>query len=373
MHLQVAPRHEIDDGGTARDLEQPAADIIVLSGADTELTALQRAIAGRGPDAPTVALTNFLQLGHPMSVDLYVERTLARARFILLRLLGGESYWPHGIEALRREALRRRIPFACLPGDTRWDPDFARRGTLADVEAERLWRYFAEGGPDNLAAALRWIEHALGGGPAPEPARPVPSAGFWPSALPSDGRPRAAILFYRALLQGGMTEPIEALAAALAARGVAAQPIFVTSLKDPVSDAVLGSAFAAAPPDVVINATAFAVGTPDAAAKGALGRAGCPVLQVALAGSSEAEWRASSRGLSPRDLAMQVVLPEVDGRIFAGAIAFKERPPGAPSFAPPVSRPLADRVEAAADLASAWIRLRRAAAPERRVALIVAN
>nr|WP_210260960.1 cobaltochelatase subunit CobN [Enterovirga sp. DB1703] len=371
--MQVALRQEIDDGGTARDLEQPPADIVILSAADTELATLQRVVAERPPDAPTVALTNFLHLGHPMSVDLYVERTLARARFVLLRLLGGESYWPHGIESLRREALRRRIPFACLPGDARWDADFSRRGTLPEQDSQALWRYFAEGGRDNIREALHWIDHALGRGPAPEPARPVPSAGFWPSAKPTDEGPRAAILFYRALLQGGMTEPVEALATALQARGVSAQPIFVTSLKDPASDAVLASAFAAGPPDVIVNATAFAVGTPDATAGGAVERAGCPVLQVALAGSSEAEWRASSRGLSPRDLAMHVVLPEVDGRIFAGAVAFKERDPGAPPFATPVSRPIADRIEAAADLAHAWIRLRRTPAPERRVALVVAN
>ena len=70
---------------------------------------------------------------------------------------------------------------------------------------------------------------------------------------------------------------------------------------------------------------------------------------------------------------MHVVLPEIDGRIFAGAVAFKERAEGDPAFAPIVSRSVSDRVEAAADLAAAWVRLRRTAAPERRVALIVAN
>ncbi|MGA0598853.1 cobaltochelatase subunit CobN [Enterovirga sp. CN4-39] len=372
MHVQVAPREEIDDGATARDLNQPPAEIVILSAADSELAALQRVITDRPPEAPSVALTNFLQLGHPMSVDLYVERTLSQARFILLRLLGGESYWPHGLASLRREALSRGIPFACLPGDNRWDGDFARRGTLGEDDAYAIWRYFAEGGPDNIRAALGWIDHALGWGPAPDPVRPVPSAGLWPSAKP-EGRPRAAILFYRALIQGGMTEPVEALAAALRERGVSAQPIFVTSLKDSASDAVLASAFTAAPPDVIVNATAFAVGTPGAAAGGAVERAGCPVLQIAFAASSEAEWKASTRGLSPRDLAMHVVLPEVDGRIFAGAIAFKERDPAAPDFAPPVARSVADRVQATADLASAWIRLRRTPARERRVALVIAN
>ena len=49
------------------------------------------------------------------------------------------------------------------------------------------------------------------------------------------------------------------------------------------------------------------------------------VLQVVFAGGSEAAWRAGTRGLSARDLAMNVALPEVDGRVLSRAVAFKTR------------------------------------------------
>ncbi len=375
MHLQLAPLTEIDDGSQARDLAQGTADIVVLSAADSELAALAAAAATRPTGAPSLALTSFLALAHPLSVDLYVERTLKDARFVVLRLLGGSGYWPYGLDSLRRHCLAHRIPFACLPGDAQWDGNFAARGTLPEGEARALWSYLAEGGAENARLALDWIAHALGEGHAPPPARPVPAAGLWPSVCPMArpvlDRPLAAIVFYRALVQGAMTEPVEALAAALEARGIAAQPFFVTSLKDERAVRRLASAFAATPPDVILNATAFAVGTPGGAnGGGVLDSFGCPVLQVAFAGSNEAEWRASPRGLTPRDLAMNVVLPEIDGRIFAGAVAFKERDgPGGQVR----SRPVPDRVEAAADLAAAWVRLRRASPSTRRVALVVAN
>jgi cobaltochelatase CobN len=35
-------------------------------------------------------------------------------------------------------------------------------------------------------------------------------------------------------------------------------------------------------------------------------------------------WAENARGLNPSDLAMHVVLPELDGRILAGAISFKQ-------------------------------------------------
>ena len=386
MHIQFAPIQGVDDGSAARDLMQEAAEIVFVSAADTELSALARAAASRPGGAPSLVLTNFLALQHPLSVDLYVDRTLAKAQLVVLRILGGDSYWPYGIDSLRRLALGRGIPLYCLPGDTRWDGEFAARGTVSADETRALWRYLAEGGSDNVAGALAHLAHRLGQGEAPPPPRPVPSAGLWPAALPIDGRPRAAILFYRALVQGGMTEPVEALAAALEARGIAAQPIFVQSLKDEASAALVASSFAAAPPDIVLNATAFAVGTlaptaarhpsPQAGGNGAgasvsplPGNPDCPVLQLAFASTSEAAWRASPRGLNPRDLAMHVVLPEVDGRIFAGAVAFKEGEAGGPV----VSRSVPDRIEAAADLAAAWARLRRTEATERRVALVFAN
>jgi cobaltochelatase CobN len=193
----------------------------------------------------------------------------------------------------------------------------------------------------------------------------MPAAGFWPCEPAAGDGPAAAVLFYRALVAGGATAPIAALCEALQARELRQVPIFVTSLKDERSAAFVRAALAAHPPDVIVNATAFATGSPVALAD-------CPVLQVALAGSSRAAWEASTRGLSPRDLAMHVVLPEVDGRIFANAIAFKERV-ATEGFAPTVALPLPDRVAATADLAAAWVKLRRAPVPEKRVAIVLAN
>ncbi len=187
-----------------------------------------------------------------------------------------------------------------------------------------------------------------------------------------DGRPNAIVIFYRALVAGGDTAAIDALRAALDARGLNAVCLYVTSLKDERSAAFLRAALAAHPPDIIVNATAFATATAHDDA-GVLSVSGCPILQVAQAGISQASWEGSTRGLMPRDLAMHVVLPEVDGRIFAHAIAFKERGDSETGFAPTTFRPVDDRIAASAELARAWVRLRRTPSPERRVAIVLAN
>ena len=47
------------------------------------------------------------------------------------------------------------------------------------------------------------------------------------------------------------------------------------------------------------------------------------MLQAVIATTRRAAWRDSARGLGAADLAMHIVLPELDGRILAGAVAFK--------------------------------------------------
>src|SRR5712691_1967364 len=372
MHLKLDSSGTIDDGDVARDLGQTCADIVVLSAADSDLATFGAAHATLPGDFPSVRLTNLLALGHPASVDLYVERTLREAKIVLLRMLGGESYWPHGVESLRRDALRRGSWLACIPGELSWDAGLAARGTLNASDTNALWRYCTEGGVENAQLALRFAAHLIGRGDLPSPARPMPSAGFWRGEPAVDGRPNAIVIFYRALVAGGDTAAIDALRAALDARGLNAVCLYVTSLKDERSAAFLRAALSAHPPDIVINATAFATATAKDDA-GILSMSDCPILQVAQAGISRANWEASTRGLNPRDLAMHVVLPEVDGRIFANAIAFKERGESRSGFAPTAFQPVDDRINATADLALSWVRLRRAERPARRVALVLAN
>src|ERR1700739_4347646 len=167
MHLKLDSSGNIDDGDVARDLGQASADIVVLSAADSDLAAFGAAHAALqvdfpDDDFPSVRLTNLLALGHPASVDLYVERTLRDAKVVVLRMLGGESYWPHGVDSLRGDALRRGALFACIPGEMDWNAALAARGTLGAEETHALWRYCSEGGVDNAQLALRYAAHLIG-------------------------------------------------------------------------------------------------------------------------------------------------------------------------------------------------------------------
>src|SRR5262249_11251587 len=103
--------------------------------------------------------------------------------------------------------------------------------------------------------------------------------------------------------------------------------------------------------------------------------ADAPVLQVVLSSGTIDDWRTGKQGLSPRDLAMQVALPEVDGRIMTRAISFKAagRYDNATQCNIVEPQPEFGRVAFVADLAANWVKLRCKPASERRVAIILAN
>src|SRR5438105_9725606 len=103
-------------------------------------------------------------------------------------------------------------------------------------------------------------------------------------------------------------------------------------------------------------------------------------MQVLFSSGDEETWRTGTRGVGPRDLAMNVALPEIDGRILSRAVSFKAPPGGLPNGRDPETeadlvgyRPVADRIAFVADLARNWARLRIKPPAERRVAMILAN
>ena len=390
MHLLVTHSGTIDDGAEPRDLGQTPGDIIVLSSADTELSLLARAhgTLAAASSQPSLRLVNLMQLKHNFSVDLYAEKTLSGARLVVLRLLGGRSYWPYGLERLTDMAAAGSFGLIVMPGDDKPDPMLTGLSTVPEATREQLWGYLREGGADNAALFLGALTALLDRGVLPPPARPLLKAGlYWPgTAQPrlADLRrqwraenPVAAIVFYRALLQSGDLAPIDALIDSLMAHGLNPLPVYVTTLREDICLETLRALFGQAPPDIVLNSTAFAASVGAAGSRLTPSFAGLDamVLQLVFSGESEERWAGGTRGLSPHYIAMHVALPEVDGRVLTRAVSFKADSAfdSATQHFLTRSEPKPDRVEFVARLAAAWTTLRRTPAQMRKLGLILAN
>ena len=369
MHLLATTSGVIDGAAEPVDLNQSPGDIVVLSAADSEIAALARAYDGFS--GPTLRLANLLQLQHNLSVDIYIEKTLAGAKLIVLRLLGGASYWNYGLEQVEDLARARGILFAVLSGDANPDEALTARSTLSPAHCERLRRYLVAGGESNARSFLAYCSHLLTGSSVPPPPARLPRAGVYRDTS-SDGQPDAAIIFYRSLVEGAQTAPIDALIDALRARGIATRALYVASLKDQASATLIHNELSPTQLGIILNATSFAASTGGADPLAAFD---CPVLQVVLAGTSEQNWRDNTQGLGARDLAMNVVLPELDGRIMSRAISFKADSHWheAAQCRIVTYKPVPDRIEFVAGLAANWLRLRQTPAPNRKIAIILAN
>lgn len=375
MHLLVRDTRTLDEAETAIDLGQSRADLVFLSFSDSDLGATAAAWTRGSSAFPSLRLANLAKLRHPMSVDLYVEQVIAHARCVVIRLLGGLDYWRYGAEEVAHAARAGGIPLALLPGDGRADTRLAKLSTVGDEMLARLDAFFAHGGLANTRNALGLMAHLADLAPDHGlAAEPVAMHGEHRlERAEARGRPLAVIVFYRAYLLAADLAPIEALAQALDREGLDVRALYVGSLKDSDAAAFVAGALREWRPRVVLNATAFSARLDDVPSP--LEAAGVPVLQLVLAGSEREAWQKSSRGLSQADLAMQVVLPELDGRLLTTAISFKAEQSAVADleFSRVAHAPAEEGIAAAAQSAHAWARLATTPRRKRKLALVLSD
>ncbi|MBW4492004.1 MAG: cobaltochelatase subunit CobN [Oscillatoria princeps RMCB-10] len=410
-------------------IDQTPAPIIFLTAADTDILSLARAVSQLPEGFPALRVANLLHLQQQLTIDTYAERVLQPARAIVLRLLGGRSYWSYGLEVVRETAQRTGAALIVLPGDDRPDPDLISHSTVPLSTVNQLWRYFTFGGVENTLNALQFLARVCLGHHCNPPApQEVPAVGLYPlletqfiasspqsplvetrfiashagergktgDALALAGQhrqeqssdalsptPKVGILFYRAHYLAGNTAPIDALCQALTDRHLQPVPVFLSSLRDSdVRDELLEYFQPKNSPaiELVLNTTSFAISQPSTFnstqnPKPPIPNLDVPWLQVIFSSSTAQQWESGFQGLSPRDVAMNVALPEVDGRIISRAVSFKAAQNRHPLLETEVVvyEPVPSRIEFVADLAANWVRLRRTPPKDRRIALILAN
>ncbi|MEH2071946.1 MAG: cobaltochelatase subunit CobN [Nostoc sp.] len=412
-------------------VEQTPATLVLITAADTDIQTLATAIPKLPARFPTFRVANLLQLQQQLSIDTYAEQVLEFAQVIILRLLGGRSYWAYGLEVVQEIVQRKGTTLIVMPGDDSLDPDLISQSTVPLSIVNQIWQYFSEGGIENFVNALQFIADAclstaynpslprriprvglyewgagrwgMGRGwgagnreqrgeDAPLHAAPCPDASpssfhtpnphypLSPEGAPPSPIPKVGILFYRAHYLAGNTKVIDALCQALVQKNLQPVPVFVSSLREPDVQLELSEFFQpkeTEPIALLLNTTSFSLAkleseTPQTELWQKLD---VPVLQVILSGGSVEQWELQFKGLSPRDIGMNVALPEVDGRIITRAVSFKAVQTRNSDLETDVVvyEPVSDRIEFVAQLAANWVRLRSKPPQDRRIALILAN
>ena len=341
--------------------------ILLLSTSDTDLLAAQSSPADyrcANPSRVTVA-------------DL--PALLADVNLAVIRLLGGRATWPDGLARV----LGSGVPTVVLGGESSPDAELMAASTVPAGVAQEALSYLVEGGPQNLGQLASFLSDTVlrtGEGflaPVSMPEVGVRSGGSLPAA---DGRPRVGVIYYRAHELSGNTQFIDDLVAGLDDAGAQPVPVFCASRRGldrrdhPVlqlldgCDALVVTVLAAGG---LVPAEASAGGDEGSWTIGALEELDIPILQGICLTTSHADWAAAS-SMTPMDAAMQVAIPEFDGRIISVPFSFKELGSddidGLPRY---VADP--ERVRRLAGIALRQARLRHVPAASKRIAITLSS
>jgi len=433
-------------------VEQQPAPIVVITAADTDIQTLAAAAAQLPADFPPLRVVNLLQLQQQLTIDTYAEDVLTAASVIIVRLIGGQSYWSYGLDVVEQTAKQTGAALIFIPGDERPDPTLTSHSTVSLAIVNQVWQYFIEAGSENYQNLLKFVaaeflqqaidyqlpqsvprvglyKHGSGArsevvvhancgliGDSLRGTSPRSPAAWGPNSPKpperefnheeqvaiegnlvdaediggtleksverlghekhENGSRGVAIVFYRAHYLAGNTAAIDALCEALVERNLTPVPIFISSLKEPDVQAEL-MRYCSQNVNVLLNTTSFSLASLDTdTPKVDLWQTlDVPVFQVIFSGGTKEAWEAGVQGLTPRDMAMNVALPEVDGRIITRAVSFKAVQTQNPLLQTDVVgyEPERSRIAFVADLAAKWVELRHTSIADRKIALILAN
>ncbi|WP_248802507.1 cobaltochelatase subunit CobN [Pseudomonas sp. MWU13-2100] len=385
MHLlRTQPGGFVSDDNIA-DLGQTPAELVILCSGDSSLALLAEAAQQLPENYPSLRLANPMQVQNHASVDLYFDQVLQRARVILLSLHGGIGYWRYGIERLVQLA-ERGVTLILVPGDDRPDPELSDLSTVSAEDGRRLWHFLRQGGMGNALDLYRCLANRwLGRDYTWAEPQPLPRTAIYhprhSGAGLADwradwqvGQPVAALLFYRSHLQAANTAFVDVFCQRLQAAGLNPLPIAVASLKESACLDVVEDLLDEVAAAIILNTTGFAQSSPEAPHLRPF-RRDIPVIQAICAQDNEPGWQASEQGLGPRDLAMHIALPELDGRIISRPISFKDLAWRSERSQSDVVcyRAQPERMDFVAELARRWVDLARVPNADKRVALILAN
>jgi len=394
--------------------------ILLLTHADTDLLALASAIENLPTGFPPVDGFNLLALKNDSHMIEMIAERVDTAEVVVLRLLGKPSSVPgfsHLLDAVRQQGKQLIV----VSGTGSLEPELTAMSTVNPAIVHEVLAYFEAGGAANTAHMLRFLaDHLLMGGFGYDTPQEQPQHGIYHPDLPVDAsladwraqfgdKPAVGILFYRSHWMSGNTTFVDALVREIEAGGAVALPIFTASPRiHTAAENVNGLAVGRFPEafqllidengkpliDVLLNTISFAMGdiNPDGAtlstwSAAALEALDIPVLQAINASTAKWQWENAARGLNPLDTAMNVAMPEFDGRIITVPITFKERKKNAGGCADPNCagcsldapfevlhyEPVPDRVRLVVQMALRFVALRRKPNAAKRIAFILTN
>lgn len=368
--------------------------ILLLTQADTDLLTLTKARERLPTDFAPIEAAHVGRLPDETATDTLLDQLLPKAQIVITRLHSTRAF-DHGLSRLREWAVETGGFLLCLPAVEAFDPDLMTRSTVGVPLAQAISVYFQCGGAQNLANGLQCLsDYLLVTGWGFEPPEELPLHGIYDlgitineSRVAKDAvfvnrnskivNPTVGLLFYRSHLLSGNTDFVDAIIAELHRHGLNTRAVYTQSLKEidaegmPLALNLLrgGDATGNKPVDIIISTLSFALGDGGAA----FVQLNAPVIQAITASNDRAAWQRNGRGLGPLDTAMNISIPEFDGRIIGVPVSFKEEISALDGQQGAHYVPDLERIERLVGLVKRLVTLRCKPDAEKRIGFVLTN
>jgi len=375
------------EGLTQLELAQPDGAIMLLSHADTDMLTLIKA-SETLPAELRVGAYSLNALRNEDQMNALIAGELTRAKVIVVRCHGPLSCIA-GFGKLKAACIERGQSLVLISGTGDNASEFSETINVPADVMHTASGYIDLGGVANFGELFRFLSDRLMltgyGYAAPSP---MPEHGIYLPEMDAatfedwrrqadPAKPTAAVLFYRAHRMSGNTTFIDKIVEALQSKGMNALCIFTSSLKSKEDGRPAAFRLIEGRADVLISTLSFALGEVNTGAVTVAGEAvdsleqlGIPVLQAIASGMPRGAWEGSRRGLNSLDTAVNVAIPEFDGRIITVPISFKER---SSTGTENLYVAHEERVERLAGIAARLAALRHKPNRERRIAFVLTN
>ena len=370
-------------------IDQSPGDIVFLSSADSDLFMMNNAyklIHNTVDNAPSFRFANLSYFKQELTIDTYVDEVISSAKIVVLKLLGGKAYYNYLCEAVTECCEENNIQLVFLPGDNKPDLELMQSSNIPLQEVDLIWKYIQAGGLENCQASLQLISNKITDTTViPNAIKTIPDLflyhpkeGIYHTSSPKENKKQAIIFGYRSYYLSNNLAPIHSIIDALKVQGISAITLMAAGYREhDIQQQIfdLLKTHHIENPQVIINTTGFSVQGFHDTTQSLFDVFNVPVIQAIMGSCNRESWLEGSFGLPPTDIAMNIALPEVDGKIISKVISFKESTEkDALTDSEVVSYvPHIEGCEFVAQMAKGWIHLQQQYNSTKKIALVLPN
>ncbi|WP_028890464.1 cobaltochelatase subunit CobN [Tenacibaculum ovolyticum] len=370
-------------------IDQSPGDIVFLSSADSDLFMMNNAyklVHNSLENAPSFRFANLSYFKQELTIDTYVDEVISSAKIVVLKLLGGKAYYNYLCEAVTDCCEENNIQLVFLPGDNKPDLELMQSSNIPLKDVDLIWKYIQSGGIENCKSALQLINNRISDSKVtPNAIKTIPDLflyhpeeGIYTTLKPKSTQKQAIIFGYRSYYLSNNLAPIHSLISALETQGISAVVLMAAGYREhDIQQQIfdLLKQHHLKNPQVIINTTGFSVQGFHDTTQSLFDVFNVPVIQAIMGSCNHESWLEGDFGLPPTDIAMNIALPEVDGKIISKVISFKESiekdtltDSEVVSYVPHI-----EGCQFVAKMAKAWINLQNKNNSEKKIALVLPN